>query len=652
MPSQPIDDPGWDFSSVLELIDSDLQHHVVSPTLRPASRALDHISKNKVPKDAEDNRSLHLGSFGKLFEELGLFNEEPLPPVSPAEPLSDDPSSSDDALLPPPVIEAEVETKDPKLAKEDVVDTNSIVKEVYDTVADDAYTGMTRKQRHLARKKAEKERKAQQQPEKQLAQREKVRKNLLRELIDSSVPDTPTPINGPALKQVQPHSRSNVGAKIRPTTPVELDDLINATEQRNSAKIPKVFGVTKPSKPPAALLHPTSSPLLNSSARPFTPGQSEHTLPLSQPVDVDAPSSALAKRIPNAAAQYTTFGTLAPVQHAYSVIQSSAHGYFTSQVPPSTVYGHSLIPRTVQPVILQRPAQPVVVPQPPVVPNTPVRIPGARITVRNQVDRNLRFLNQLIFDFPEERKWLVSPMQLCNEKTVTEGIHVFVDASNIMIGLRDALREHGVYQPFDLSFDSLALLMERRRPVAKRVFAGSHREAAPLPHVTRLFETSKAVGYENAVKEQVLIRREETEKKKFFRDVKKMGWQKAAQRRSGNDSGSDSETGQLAQTLAAPKWVEQGVDEILHLKMCQSIIDTEVPTTMVLATGDGAEAEHSDGFLAHVERALKRGWNVELVSWRQQTSGGYKNKKFRAKWGNRFKIIELDDYLESLIDTP
>jgi hypothetical protein len=105
-------------------------------------------------------------------------------------------------------------------------------------------------------------------------------------------------------------------------------------------------------------------------------------------------------------------------------------------------------------------------------------------------------------------------------------------------------------------------------------------------------------------------------------------------------------------TPSAPKWVEQGVDEILHLKMCQSIIDVEEPTTIVLATGDGAEAEHSDGFLAHVERALKKGWKVELLSWRQQLNGGYKNKKFRTKWAGQFSVIELDDYLESLMDTP
>ena len=67
---------------------------------------------------------------------------------------------------------------------------------------------------------------------------------------------------------------------------------------------------------------------------------------------------------------------------------------------------------------------------------------------------------------------------------------------------------------------------------------------------------------------------------------------------------------------------------------------------MVVATGDGAQAEYSDGFLAHVERALKKGWCVELVSWKQQLSSGYKNQVFRAKWGDKFKVIVLDDFEE------
>lgn len=276
--------------------------------------------------------------------------------------------------------------------------------------------------------------------------------------------------------------------------------------------------------------------------------------------------------------------------------------------------------------------------------------PQPAFTVRSQVDRHFTLFTKLLTRFENERSWLVAPRQLVNESTAAEGIHIFFDASNIMIGFKDMLRSYGI-QPYEMAFDSLALLMERRRPVAKRILVGSHREANPLPQVKKLIETSKAVGYECNVQEQVYIVREDSDKKRFFNDVKRVGWQKAQQMRVG--SGSDSETNTAPpKTPSAPKWVEQGVDELLHLKMCQSIIDTEQPTTMVLATGDGAAAEMSDGFLAHVERALRNGWRVELITWRQQTNGGYRKKSFKQKWADKFTIIELDEFLEDLIDTP
>ena len=98
------------------------------------------------------------------------------------------------------------------------------------------------------------------------------------------------------------------------------------------------------------------------------------------------------------------------------------------------------------------------------------------------------------------------------------------------------------------------------------------------------------------------------------------------------------------------RWVEQGVDEILHLKILESLVDTDEPTTIVLATGDAAEAEYSDGFMKMVERALQRGWTVELVSFWQTTSLAYRKEKFRAKWGDQFKMINLEGYIEELLN--
>ena len=95
--------------------------------------------------------------------------------------------------------------------------------------------------------------------------------------------------------------------------------------------------------------------------------------------------------------------------------------------------------------------------------------------------------------------------------------------------------------------------------------------------------------------------------------------------------------------------VEQGVDELLHLKIAQSLIDTDPPSTIVLASGDAAEAEFSDGFLKMITRALQRGWKVELAAFRSNLSSAYRKKAWTKRWHSRFRIIELDDYLPTLL---
>jgi hypothetical protein len=112
---------------------------------------------------------------------------------------------------------------------------------------------------------------------------------------------------------------------------------------------------------------------------------------------------------------------------------------------------------------------------------------------------------------------------------------------------------------------------------------------------------------------------------------------------SGQSSGSETNT-----SLPERK-VEQAVDEILHLKIMESLLDWNEPATIVLATGDAAEAEYSGGFMKMVERALERGWRIELVSFRDSISNAYKSKAFRNKWSERFKIIELDDFRDELL---
>ncbi|KAJ4375009.1 hypothetical protein N0V83_002088 [Neocucurbitaria cava] len=618
MPSHPLD-PGWDFSSVIDLIDADV-HDVTSPTLRPLTRNRPSI----LP--LQQDGGIRLGSFAKLYENLRLSNDQPAPALPPLDPESEL-SHSDEAPLPSPILKP-VQAAINHVAKAESQPSTS--------------TGLSKKQRQKARRQAEKAEKERQEliaeeQEQEQGQKAKLRKQL-QDLADTSTGfenatvAVPTPIRS--------QSGSNVSAKIKPASSAPVEAVEKATIAPTAQKEPKT--PKTPSRP--------SLSKRSSTAQPIEPASVTQVIDSAQALSAVQPAFAQP--------QYAALNTPASFQ------LTLAPQYLT-QLQPSQVTrpaGHgALVPRTVRPLSRSRSSQNAVVMQPPTTP-TPMGCPSSSytasmgqtpsITIRSQVDRHFHLFNKLLSFFPDDRKWLLSPMQLVNENTAAHGLHVFVDASNIMYGFKDTLRKHGIFHPYNMSFDSLALLMERRRPVAKRVFAGSHREANPQPHVTKLVETSRAVGYESIVNEQVLIVREESEKKKFFNDVKKVGWHMAQQMRTG--SGSDSETGPapVPKTPSAPKWVEQGVDEILHLKMCQSIIDAEVPSTMVLATGDGAEAEMSDGFLAQCERALRKGWKVELISWRQQTNGGYRNKKFRTKWADSFRIIELDDFLEDLIDTP
>ena len=60
---------------------------------------------------------------------------------------------------------------------------------------------------------------------------------------------------------------------------------------------------------------------------------------------------------------------------------------------------------------------------------------------------------------------------------------------------------------------------------------------------------------------------------------------------------------------------EIAVDEAIQLAMANRIIDCDSPETMVLLTGDGAGYTQGRRFVKQLERAMKKGWNIEIVSW-------------------------------------
>lgn len=187
-----------------------------------------------------------------------------------------------------------------------------------------------------------------------------------------------------------------------------------------------------------------------------------------------------------------------------------------------------------------------------------------------------------------------------------------------------------------LSFKNFSLILERGRPIAKRVLVGSDRFAA--------INEGERLGYEANILDRVHKVKHLTARQQRFRKnpPARAGLHDAA-------GGSGSETNDAPDGSGGERWVEQGVDEILHLKILESLLDTDDPATIVLATGDAAEAEFSGGFMKMVERALRRGWNVELVSFSKVTSNAYRRKEFRAKWRDQFQVMALDGYIEELL---
>ncbi|KIX00836.1 uncharacterized protein Z518_09901 [Rhinocladiella mackenziei CBS 650.93] len=251
--------------------------------------------------------------------------------------------------------------------------------------------------------------------------------------------------------------------------------------------------------------------------------------------------------------------------------------------------------------------------------------------------RKLALIAELMRQHQEEKRYLknsallepaFTPLNISNI-----GIHVFVDISNISIGFHDCLKlVHGLSREtrlkrVPLSFHNFSLVLERGRPAAKRVLVGSDKYAA--------IQQAKSIGYETNILERVHKAKGLTPRQKKYRS-------------SGETSGSETNTN--LSNPGAEKWVEQAVDEILHLKILESLVDAEKPSTIVLATGDAAEAEYSGGFLKMVERALEKGWSVELVSFKLNTSSLYKKREFRLKWGPLFKWVELDPFVEFLVD--
>lgn len=98
---------------------------------------------------------------------------------------------------------------------------------------------------------------------------------------------------------------------------------------------------------------------------------------------------------------------------------------------------------------------------------------------------------------------------------------------------------------------------------------------------------------------------------------------------------------------------EQAVDELLHLKILQTILGHrgKRPGTIVLATGDARGGQYNEqGFLGCVREAISRGWNVELWAFQNGMSRSWLDCARREGWikTGRFAVWSLDHWMREL----
>ena len=604
----------WDFHNVLDLINTLSPSNTQAKDVPPRPSITKHDSMNESSSlplasplqhfDAIDE-GVSLGDFGKIWQYLGTPVNSPAPkPINASPTLQQrmpekaDYASDGAAYATPSKRKGGIKWRD-EVNAGDLTD--------YAPLEEDEDEGDKKLTKTQRKKKNKRERKRAAATSKTVSD------------IDEPDFEMPSFFNDTPARKASAHivSAELVGKAGRPSSPVKmtasrpaLSDASSSTKSRQSEK--------KASTPQSEPIHFDSLP--KSAEPPKTP-ESKHQREFKKRWPVSTPFAAT-KTSPLLPASVQPTRTTSIPYKSTGITANPFHQ--VNKVSETPVKNHN---------------RPAIQPK----------------TVRTGEDRNWALLLKIIGNFYEDRASLVSPANSITHSNDPNGIHVFVDASNIFIGFHDQLKRardipQNVHVPkVDLSFDALALLMERRRPVAKRCLVGSK------PHMAA-FDVAQRVGYECNILDKVLKARELTERQKYFqeRDQKWRSRRNSSYTKNGNSTGdsggSGSETGNTAPVFAPEKYIEQGVDEIIHLKMMESLVDTETPSTMVLATGDAAQAEYSEGFLRMAERALKKGWKVELVSWSKNISQAYKKAAWTKKWDGRFRVIELDDYAEELLD--
>jgi hypothetical protein len=91
--------------------------------------------------------------------------------------------------------------------------------------------------------------------------------------------------------------------------------------------------------------------------------------------------------------------------------------------------------------------------------------------------------------------------------------------------------------------------------------------------------------------------------------------------------------------------VEQGVDELLHLKIANALLDERTPQTLILGTGDGTRSTFGTSFRDQVVRAFRMGWSVRVYSWKAQLSPKFHHLKTPSV---DIEVYELDDWYDEI----
>lgn len=233
------------------------------------------------------------------------------------------------------------------------------------------------------------------------------------------------------------------------------------------------------------------------------------------------------------------------------------------------------------------------------------------ISVRHKLAKNFPDEDHLALSSPSRSPPKVAFLEKSWNKRTTEDspatckTHIFIDSSNIFLGFQDLLQKTHphCYPAYShrkpvMDLHILNTILERGRQSSRKTLVGS----SPL---LQNWEPIAIHDYQISILERV----------------------------------SRSDNPQHRK--------EQGVDELLHLQMMESIFDCE-PGVMVLASGDANVAQFSAGFHQVVVRALGRGWRVEVVGFRKSMNRLWLDAKFRNEFGTRFKVIYLDDYVDEL----